>query len=347
MTNTQSAKWPLVSIIIPVYNGLKFLPVSLPSVLALDYPDLEITVIDDHSTDGTETLLSEKYPALRVIRHERNRGLDYSFNEGFRLATGKYVFYVNQDTVYQPDYLKICVERLEADSSLAAVTGKTYKYDFANRRASHIIDSAGILIFKNRRVLDRGQGEEDQGQYEKAGRVFGVSGHNPIYRRSALSDVAVPVPGRPDREVFDEDFFMYKEDVDLAWRLQLFGWSSFYEPCAVAWHGRATSAVKRSNYLEILRNRGKLSSLQKYHSIKNRYLMQLKNELCSLYFRDFFRIWWNDLLYFGYNLGFNTRSIGAYFAALALFPKMWKKRRWIMKNRKVKARDLRKWFKTK
>lgn len=347
MTNTPSAKWPLVSVIIPVYNGLKFLPVCLPSVLALDYPNLEITVIDDCSTDGTPAYLAEHFPDLPVVRHERNRGLDYSFNEGFRLARGKYVFYVNQDTSYQPDYLKICVERLEADPSLAAVTGKTYKYDFTTHTASRIIDSVGLLMLKNRRVLDEGQGEEDQGRFERAGRVFGVSGHNPLYRRSALAEVAVPVSGRPDPEVFDEDFFMYKEDVDLAWRLQLFGWSAFYEPRAVAWHGRATSAVKRSGHLEILKHRQKMSSLQKYHSIKNRYLMQFKNELCSLYFRDIFRIWWNDLLYFGYNLVFNTRSMGAYFAALALFPKMWKKRRWIMKNRKVKPRDLQKWFKIK
>ncbi len=338
---------PVVSVIIPVYNGMKFLPECLPSVLALDYPNREIIVIDDHSADGTFEYLKKHYPDLTVIRHEKNLGLVRGFNEGFRMAGGKYVFYVNQDTVFSPDYLKICVRKMEEDSGVAAIAGKILKYDFDAHRRTGIIDSTGLQMLKNRRVLDHGQGEEDRGQHQKAGRVFGITGCCPLYRRSALAEIAIPLPGRPHPELFDEDFYMYKEEVDLAWRLRLFGWQAWYEPAAVAWHGRATAAVKRPGYLGILRNRGRLSAFQKYYSIKNRYLMQLKNELPALYFRHFPRIFWNDLLYFMYNLFFNIKNIKAYFAALAQFPQMLVKRRWIMKHRRACSSEMQQWFKTK
>jgi len=99
----------------------------------------------------------------------------------------------------------------------------------------------------NRRVIDEGQGQEDHGEFEVPGEVFAVSGQNPIYRRDALLEVAYPSVLDKVGEVFDEDLFMYKEDVDLGWRLRLFGWKAWYEPTAIAWHGRGTSAVKRTS----------------------------------------------------------------------------------------------------
>jgi len=339
--------WPLVSIVIPVYNGLKFLPVCLPSVVAMDYPNTEIICLDDASSDGSAEYIEKNYASIRVIRQPHNVGFAATLNNGFWMSKGKYLFFVNQDTVYAGDYLKICVEKMEHEPRLAAITGKVYKYDFEQHKRSHIIDSVGLIILKNRRVLDEGQGEEDRGQFERAGEIFGISGQNPLYRRAALKEVAVPIPGRSRPELLDEDFFMYKEEVDLAWRLRLFGWKAWYEPAANAWHGRATSAVKRTNNLEILRHRRKLSQFQKYHSIKNRYLMMAKNELCSLYWWHFPRIFWNDLLYFGYNLFFNTASVKAYFMALTLIPRMLVKRRWIMKNRQVGPREMKYWFKSK
>lgn len=347
MLDANSKSWPLVSVVIPCYNAMKFLPICLPSILALDYPNLELIIIDDCSTDNSYQYIQENFKQFQLIKNETNRGFAYTVEKGFWLSKGKYFFMVNQDTVHQPDYLKIAVEVMEKDPKIAAFGGKVYKYDFEVGQPTKIIDTVGQIIYKNRRVVDEGQGQEDHGQFDQAGEVFGVSGQNPLYRREALEQVAIPVPGQEHPEVIDQDFFMYKEDVDLAWRLRLFGWKAWYDPRAVAWHGRGTSAVKREKNAEIVQNRKLLSKFQKYYSIKNRYLAMAKNEFASIYFQHLLRIWWNDLLYFGYNLIFDTHNLTAYLAALRQMPKIWAKRRWIKANRQIKAWQMKPWFKSK
>ena len=356
MNKVHSAKWPLVSVIVPCYNGMKFLPVCLPSLASLDYPEMEVILLDDASTDGTPDFIAKNYSQYRLVRHEENRGFAATLNEGFAESRGKYVFFVNQDTVHSSDYLKICVSRLEERPDLAAITGKVCKFDFDTVQPTKIIDSVGLVMLKNRRVLDLGQGEEDSGQYESGQEIFGVSGQNPLYRRSALEEVLIPLGGRcgaagaahqarPAGELFDQDLFMYKEDVDLAWRLRLAGWRAWYEPRARAWHGRATSAVPRLNSLEILANRRRMSRFQKYHSLKNRYLVMFKNEVFSVWLLHLPIIFFYDILYFGYNLLFDFRVLGAYFAALVRLKTLWPKRRWIMRHRRAGNREVRRWFK--
>ena len=341
---------PLVSLCIPCYNAMKFLPISLPSIMSLKYPNLELILVDDKSTDDSVEYVKKNFPQFRIVQNPTNRGFAHTANNCFKEAKGKYFFLVNQDTVHEPDYINICVERLENDPTIGVIGGKIYKYDFDKKEKTNIIDTVGEIILANRRVIDEGQGVEDHGEYQTAGEVFAISGQNPIYRREALLEVAYPgksIEANSIGEVFDEDLFMYKEDVDLGWRLRLFGWKAWYEPKAVAWHGRGTSAVKRLKNREIISNRGLLSKFQKFHSIKNRYLLMLKNEFASEYIKNIPRIWWTDLLYFGYNLIYDTKNITAYIAALKQIPKMWPKRRWIVKHRKVKPADLAKWFKAK
>ncbi len=347
MSKRPHQEWPLVSIVIPCYNAMKFLPICLSSILALDYPNLELLIIDDFSTDDSVKYIRENFKQFRLITSKVNHGFAYTVEKGFWETKGKYFFMVNQDTVHQPDYLKVAVEIMEFYPKIGAFGGKVYKYDFDRGRPTNIIDTVGEIIYKNRRVVDEGQGQEDKGQFDQPGEVFGISGQNPLYRREALESVAIPVPGRSHPEVIDQDLFMYKEDVDLAWRLRLFGWKAWYDPRAVAWHGRGTSAVKREKNSEIIENRHLLSKFQKYHSIKNRYLVMAKNEFASIYFAHILQIWWNELLYFGYNLIFDTRNLTAYLAALRMLPKIWKKRQWITANRRITAREIKPWFKSK
>ncbi len=334
-TSSQTAKWPLVSIVIPSYNGMKYLPKYLQSIVDLDYPNFEILIIDDESKDETVEYIQKHFPKIKIIKHKKNRGFSHTVNEGFWESKGEYVFLVNQDTVHSPDYLRLCIEKMQSNRDIAAIAGKVYKYDFDKGKKTNIFDSVGLIILKNRRVLDEGQGETDHGQFDKPREIFGVSGQNPIYRRQALMEVAIPIPGRKHKEIFDEDFFIYKEDVDLAWRLRLFGWKAWYLPKAVAWHGRGTSAVKRLTKNEIVGSRKKMNPFQRYHSIKNRYLMMLKNERPSTYLRHLPHIWWNDFLYFGYNLIFDTKNVTSYFTAITKVPCILKKRKWIMKHKQT------------
>lgn len=338
-TPKKNAKWPLVSVVIPYYNAMKYLPDFLDSIIVQTYQNFEILVIDDLSKDESLKYLKKHYPEIRLIEHKENKGFCYTVNEGIRKTDGEYVFMVNQDTIHTPDYLLTCIEKMQSDRDIAAITGKVYKYDFDKKEPTRVFDSVGLLMLKNRRFLDEGQGEEDRGQFEEEREIFGISGQNAIYRRQALDEVSIPVDGKDHKEVFDEDFFMYKEEVDLAWRLRLFGWKAWYTPKAVAWHGRGTSAIKRLNNKEILNNRKKMNRFQRFHSIKNRYLMMIKNEMPGMYFMHLPFIWWDDLLYFAYNLVFDTRNIPAYLAALKKIPKMIRKRRWIMKNRPQNIRN--------
>ncbi len=343
--NQNSKDFPLVSIVIPCYNGMKFLPISLPSIAELDYPNLEVLIIDDCSTDDSVKYIQKNFPQFKLIQNEVNKGFAYNVEKGFWICKGKYFFMVNQDTLHSKDYLQIAIENLEKDPKIAVFGGKIYKYDFDKKEKTQIIDTIGEQIFKNRQVVDIGQGELEIGQFDFQKEVFGISGQNPIYRVEALKEVAIPLKNTENPEVFDQDFFMYKEDVDLAWRLQLFGWKAFYDFRAVAWHGRGTSAVLRKKKFEIFKNRKLLSKNQRFYSIKNRYLLMVKNDFLSLYFQHFFHIFFNDFLYFFYNLIFDTKNISAYFKFLQQLPKALTKRKFIMQNKKVNATEFKKWYK--
>jgi len=326
---------------------MKYLPICLPTISALDYPETEVIAIDDASSDETVNFIKKNYPQFRLISREENRGLVASFNEGFSVSRGKYVFFVNQDTVHSSDYLKKCVNVMENNTEIASVTGKVCKFDFEECKRTDIIDSVGLIMLKNRRVLDIGQGEKDIGQYELGREVFGVSGQNPVYRRVALEDILIPITQKDSEtvvELFDSDFVWYKEEVDLAWRLKLAGWRAWCEPRALAWHGRGTLAVSRNTSMQIFSMRKKMTNSQKYHSLKNRYLMMLKNEIFSIWFSHLPIIIFYEILYFGYNLFFDFRIMGAYFETIKKIPIMLAKRKHIMRNIKVDKKQIRKWF---
>ncbi|MBI4232484.1 glycosyltransferase family 2 protein, partial [Candidatus Peregrinibacteria bacterium] len=240
--------------------------------------------------------------------------------------------------IYTETYFEKVIARIEKDPKIAAITGKVYKYDFDQQKPTNIIDTVGLFAYKNRRVIDDGQGLIDEGQFDEECETFGVSGACPLYRREALEDVKIM------DEYLDEDFFMYKEDVDLSWRFLLYGWKSLYYPKAIAYHGRGTGIFKRFLNKEILKNRNKLSKFQKQYSFKNQLLMQAKNEPLATFFLDFFPIVFRRLATMAYITIKEPYLWGSYFKYLKQLPKALKKRRIIMKNRKISNKDLKKFF---
>jgi GT2 family glycosyltransferase len=183
-------------------------------------------------------------------------------------------------------------------------------------------------MFRNQRHLDRGAGEPDLGQYDKAEEVFGPSGAAALYRGEALQDVAF------NGQVFDEDFFAYREDADLAWRCRLMGWKSIYAPSAVALHRRRVTPERR----------GQLPAIINYHSVKNRFLLRLNNMTGSLYRRDFGPITMRDAAVIGYVFAREWSSLPALWYVLRHFPRLWKKRKLIQAKRRIAAPDLDRWF---
>jgi cellulose synthase/poly-beta-1,6-N-acetylglucosamine synthase-like glycosyltransferase len=271
---------------------------------------------------------------------------------------------------------------MRKDAKVGAVIGKLLKYDFAANggkgEKTKIIDSAGLVMYKNRRCVDRGQGEEDRGQFEKAEEVFGVTGACPLYRVSALTDCGVNVGlslSKPacllrqaqddkqfqgdkqahhdnlDTEIFDNDFFMYKEDVDLAWRMRLFGWKSFYLPESVAYHGRGTGAIPREGILQTAKGRKSLSKFQKSLSYRNERLMRVKNEIGALVARDLPQIVWKEFLFFALAVVSENFLFRSFWEFLKLLPRALRKRRQIMRELKKRGvtgrvfeKEMGRWF---
>ncbi len=152
-------------------------------------------------------------------------------------------------------------------------------------------------------------------------------------------------PYKDKFEYFDEDFFMYKEDVDLAWRMRLYGWKTIYEPNAIGYHLRGAGEGAVSSYLKIAKARRKISQLAKYHSFKNQRLMQIKNELCALFLAHFCRIIIKEVGSWIYVLFFEKYTWKAIKQLVKKIPKAGRKRKIIMNRKRATASEMKKWFK--
>ena len=324
-----------VSILITTYNSADYLKTCLESALQQDYADREIIIVDNASSDGTRAILREFDTSLRVIYNDTNRGFAAGQNRAIAQARGNWLFSLNPDVMLKPDFLSTLLAvsgQLAATRSgerIGALCGKLLRWKpGASSERSDTIDSTGIYFLRNLRHLDRGSDEPDRGQYRRREYVIGATGAAALYRRTMVEDISV------DGEFFDEDFFAYREDADVAWRAQQMGWSCLYVPEAVAWHVRRVTP-ERFRQLPDEINR---------HSIKNRFLMRAKNISAGLYLRLLIPVTARDLLIFGYCVLFNRGLL----SGLALF---WSKResirgkrKWIQAHRKISDRELARWF---
>lgn len=264
----------LLSLVIINYNNKAYLKRCIDSILAQSYKNIEIIFIDNQSKDGSYEYMKEEYPALDIllIKNEVNNGYAGAANQGIKLSKGEFVMILNPDIVMEPDFLDKMLSFIKVDEKIGALSGKLLKYDFINDKKLNYIDSAGIVMFKSSRCIDRGQNEEDLGQYDKIEQVFGVCGAAPLYRRSALEDIKIC------DEYFDEDFFAYKEDIDLSWRLNLIGYKNMYYPEAVAYHGRGLGGSK-GGVLKFIKNRKTQSEFLRGISYRNQLMMMWKNDI--------------------------------------------------------------------
>jgi GT2 family glycosyltransferase len=215
-----------------------------------------ITVVDNGSEDGSARLVREICPHATLIENNVNLGFAAGANQGITASQGEYILLLNPDISFRPGFTAALVDALEKDPSAGSASPKLV------RPGGGTIDSAGLMMRKDRKALDRGRDEPDDGRFDEPCRVFGACGAAALFRRSMLDDV------KEGREYFDESFFSYKEDVDLAWRADLLGWNALYVPSAVAEHGRGWKASSRSAVPRFIRR----------HSHKNRYLTIMKDD---------------------------------------------------------------------
>lgn len=211
------------SIIIPNYNGLRFLAPCLDALRGQTYPRTltEVIVVDDASTDASVAFVRQNYPEAAVIQMARNSGLAAACNAGAAAAAGDLLVMLNNDTEAEPGWLTALVESALAHPQAGAIASKMLLFD---RRDT--LHNAGDLMGVDGIPRNRGVWERDTGQYDADLAVFGGCGGGVAYRRAAWEAAGG----------FDERLFMYLEDVDLAWRLQLAGWRAVFAPQARLYH---------------------------------------------------------------------------------------------------------------
>ena len=216
-----SARMPLsAAVVIPCWNGRRWLDGCLESVFAQTRAADEVIVVDNGSTDGSVGLVRERFPAARVVELGRNTGFAGAANAGLRAASTEAVALVNQDVRLQPDWLERACQAL-ADSPRAASVA-TKMVDLAD---PSLLYDTGDILRRDGVCEQRGRFERDDGRFDEPGEVFGACAGAALYRRDAVLDAGG----------FEERFFLYLEDADLALRLRLAGWTCLYEP-AVALH---------------------------------------------------------------------------------------------------------------
>ena len=330
-----------VSVSLVTYNALRWLPACLASLWAQTLSPVEVIIRDNASGDGTaEWLQQELCTRADVVLTlgTENTGFAMAHNDAIRRATGEFICLVNQDMVLDPQFLARACEAF-ARGDVGSVQGKLYQLS-PDLRRTRTVDSAGLAIGRNRRVISRGQGRAGLVDYTAPQEIFGADGACPVYRMAALESVRLAVKDRV--EYFDEDFFMYKEDVDLAWRMQLFGWSAVYVPSAVAWHGRGAGESAAFSAVDVIRYRRRIQRWIRRLSWRNQRLMQLKNETWRDIVRDLPWLIWHELLAFAYLVVFDPRNVSAVPELIQRAPGAWRKRRQIQ-GRRAEA-GIRRWF---
>jgi GT2 family glycosyltransferase len=315
-----------VAVNIVTFNSAGDIEACLESLNSQTFRDFRVHILDNASSDDTVGKL--KRFNVKLVQSGVNTGFAKAHNELIRAYPSQYVLILNPDAVLKPEFLERIVLALDSRPDAASATGKLLRLD------GKTLDSTGIIMLRSQRHLDRGAGEPDLGQFDKAEDVFGPSGAAALYRTKALQDVAIFSSSPSGGQFFDEDFFAYREDADLAWRCRLMGWNSIYVPDAVALHRRRVTPERRSQ----------LPAIINYHGVKNRFLLRINNMTKSLYARDFLAITVRDLSVVGYVLAREWKSIGALAYVVTNFTRLWKKRRVIQARRRINGPELDQWF---
>ncbi len=218
---------PRVTVLVPTYNGLRYLVPCLHALRAQTFRDFAVLVVDDGSTDGTEAVVRRDFPEVAVLRFPANGGLVRGQNAGVALCQSEFVAVLNNDTEAEPDWLAHLVAAADAHPAAWAVAGKLRLFD---RRDT--LHAAGDAFGTDGIPRNIGVWERDDGQHDGGRWLFGPQGGAALYRVAALRALSSPLAGEP----YDQAFFMYCEDVDLNWRAALSGYETVFAPRAVVYH---------------------------------------------------------------------------------------------------------------
>ena len=231
---------PLISCIVVNWNRRELLRASLRSLLAQDYPNVEVIVVDNGSTDGSVELCTGDFgKSVQLIRNSKNNGFCAANNQGIAAARGSFVALLNNDAEADPGFLTALCRLFDGRPDLGMAAAKIVVWEDPT-----LIDKAGHLIYPDGQNRGRGTGERDQGQYDRVEEVLWPDGCAAMYRKAMLDEIGG----------FDEDLFAYGDDAELGLRARIAGWNCLYTPHAVARHHRGSTlglaSVRRLQLIE-------------------------------------------------------------------------------------------------
>ena len=231
----------MISAIVVNYNGAECLYACLSSLCTQTWPDLEVIVVDNASTDGSDRIPDEYASRVRLIRSMENLGYGRGINTGIAAASGDAILALNNDIILDRSCVELLARAMETDPRIGMCGPKMLLPDGR-------LNSTGICISRSGAAWNRDMGEEDRGAEAIQGEILGPCGGAALYRRVMLEQIGS----------FEESFFMYMEDVDLAARARLTGWSCRYVPEAVVVHANGATAGRGSDLAVYYGNRNVL-----------------------------------------------------------------------------------------
>jgi GT2 family glycosyltransferase len=299
-----------INVVIPNWNGKDWIAPCLDSLRGQTYR-VDVTVVDNGSTDGSKELIKESYQEVRLIELDKNYGVDAGLNAGIRPALKdnyEYIVLFNNDAIAHKKWVEYLVNAAEDHKDAGIITGKFMRMDKKH------LDSTAEIFYSWGVPGSRGRNEKDTGQYDNAEYVFGATAGASLYKSDLFKDIGL----------FDEDFFAYAEDSDISFRAQLKGWKIYYEPRAEAYHHiNATSS--------------RVHGFHAYHTMKNLPLLFWKNVPFKLLptFTIRFTVMYAVTFVAMMRGNATFPAIRGFFASLYYLPKKMIERRRIQKNRKV------------
>jgi GT2 family glycosyltransferase len=332
-----------VSVLIPTYKDAHLLRKSLPILLGYP-PEIEIVVVNNDPSQDVRAAIADYADdaRVRIVEMGYEAGFARAMNRGIHETSGELVMLCNADLFPSPTYLGEILAFFDSHPAVGAAIGKILRYELDAERPTNLIDTAGLVLNRQRRFMPRGEGHQDVGQFDQELEVFAVDGAAMVLRRTALESI------RFEDEYLDENFFAHKEDHDISWRLRLAGWECWYVPDALAYHARTTRGLGSTGYLTAIRsfhrNELEKSQLVRVNAMKNQWLMLLKNEDGFNFVRDFPFIFAREAMVATHRLLFAPKALVAIPMTLRLLPETLRKRRAAKRRQKMNPRALRWWL---
>ena len=346
---------PVVNINIVVLNGEKYIRHCLDAVLkqTFEHGRIGFNILDNGSDDKTQEIIKEYLPRFSNFHHtefiksSHNLGMWGGHEKFWLRSQATYEVTLSVDVIMEDNFVKHAVAVLDKDPKVGALQAKIYQFDIDDIAAGKDlnkdrIDTCGFRIFRSRKIGNIGHREVDRGQFDNPKEIFGVEGAVPVFRRSAL--MSIKVLG----EIADRDLFWYGEDLDVAWRIRLAGWKEIYDPTVIAWHDRGTTKSHAHggllNHLARVPLRHKISIKKRRLEWRNTRWTRVKNDYIINILKDLPYIFLREAEILGYTILFEPGVLAEVPRFIKGLPKMFRKRRQILKQTKVSSKQIHAYF---